>query len=94
MLLLFLPAWMGADWATRFQYAVMAFLVMALVSFYVGGAMHWDAGLLAQNLFSGTKNPPRCEQFHGERPRPPGPGYIHNRDAAVHPVPAGTESSH
>jgi len=40
---------MGADWATRFQYAVMVLMTLALVSFYVGGAMHWDAGLLAQN---------------------------------------------
>ncbi len=49
VLLLFLLAWMGADWATRFQYGVMAFLTLALVSFYIGGAMHWNAGLLAQN---------------------------------------------
>ena len=49
VLLLFLLAWMGADWATRFQYGVMAFLIMALASFYIGGAMHWDADLLAQN---------------------------------------------
>ena len=49
VLLLFLLAWMGADWATRFQYGVMAFLILALVSFFVGGSMHWDAGLLAQN---------------------------------------------
>ncbi|GAB6146986.1 Na-K-Cl cotransporter [Desulfocicer niacini] len=49
VLFLFLLAWMGADWATRFQYGVMAFLTLALMSFYIGGAMHWDAGLLAQN---------------------------------------------
>lgn len=49
VLLLFLLAWMGADWATRFQYVVMAFLVLALISFYVGTTMNWDAGLLAKN---------------------------------------------
>ncbi|MEM7274083.1 MAG: amino acid permease [Actinomycetota bacterium] len=29
-------AWLGADWATRLQYVVMALLVLALVSFVVG----------------------------------------------------------
>ena len=31
--LLFIFAWMGADWATRFQYAVMSILAAALISF-------------------------------------------------------------
>ena len=33
---LFFLAWLGADWATRFQYVVMAFLGAALVSFFIG----------------------------------------------------------
>jgi len=35
--LLFLLAWLGADWATRFQYVVMAVLGASLLSFFVGG---------------------------------------------------------
>jgi amino acid transporter len=46
---LFILAWMGADWATRFQYVVMAILTAALISFFVGGIMQWDATKLAQN---------------------------------------------
>lgn len=47
--LLFIFAWLGADWATRFQYVVMAVLFAALLSFFVGGFLHWDSGLLAKN---------------------------------------------
>ena len=46
---LFIFAWQGADWATRFQFVVMALLVAALVSFFVGGIRHWDSALLAAN---------------------------------------------
>ncbi len=46
---LFVFAWLGADWATRFQYVVMAVLFAAILSFFVGGFLHWDSGLLAQN---------------------------------------------
>jgi amino acid transporter len=46
---LFIFAWQGADWATRFQYGVMALLVAALVSFFVGGIRNWDSALLAAN---------------------------------------------
>lgn len=49
VLLLFALAWLGADWATRFQYVVMAFLTLALISFYLGGVLHWDSGILARN---------------------------------------------
>jgi len=42
-------AWMGADWATRLQYVVMAVLFTAILSFFIGGIRQWDAGLLAQN---------------------------------------------
>ena len=47
--ILFILAWLGADLATRFQYLVMFILVCALVSFYAGGIMNWDGGLLAGN---------------------------------------------
>ncbi len=46
---LFVFAWLGADWATRFQYGVMVCLVAALTSFYVGGLTHWDAANIAAN---------------------------------------------
>lgn len=46
---LFVFAWLGADWATRFQYVVMAVLTAALASFFVGAAQHWDGALLARN---------------------------------------------
>jgi amino acid transporter len=42
-------AWLGADWATRLQYVVMTALVAALISFFIGGTLRWDAVTLAQN---------------------------------------------
>lgn len=47
--LLFVLAWLGADWATRFQYVVMAILAAALASFFAGGWGRWDGALLVQN---------------------------------------------
>jgi amino acid transporter len=47
--LLFVFAWQGADWATRFQFGVMALLVAALLSFYIGSIRSWDSTLLAAN---------------------------------------------
>lgn len=47
--LLFGMAWLGADWATKFQYVVMAFLIASLASFFIGGLRHWDAAVLAAN---------------------------------------------
>ena len=46
---LFIFAWMGADWATRFQYVVMAILIAALLSFFTGGITKWNSILLARN---------------------------------------------
>ncbi len=54
---LFILAWLGADWATRFQYVVMAILAAALGSFFIGGLMHWDSALLFQN-WSAPSNAP------------------------------------
>lgn len=42
VLFLFVFAWAGADVATRFQFVVMALLVAALVSFYVGAIPAFD----------------------------------------------------
>jgi len=46
---LFIFAWLGADWATRFQFVVMAILVVALFSFFVGGLARWEMATLIQN---------------------------------------------
>ncbi|MEX2208981.1 MAG: amino acid permease [Myxococcota bacterium] len=43
-------AWLGADLATRFQFGIMAILVLALVSFFAGGAPRFDAAQLRANL--------------------------------------------
>jgi amino acid transporter len=49
---LFILAWTGADLATKFQYVVMTFLVLALLSFYIGGIRNWDTQLLIQSWSS------------------------------------------
>ncbi len=52
LVFLFALAWLGADFATKFQYVVMAFLMLALVSFYIGGIQKWETRLLVQNWSS------------------------------------------
>lgn len=49
---LFIFAWIGADWATKFQYVVMVVLAAAILSFFIGGFIRWDADLLIQNWSS------------------------------------------
>jgi amino acid transporter len=46
---LFSLSWFGADLATKFQYLVMAFLLLALASFYLGGFQNWNTELLLQS---------------------------------------------
>lgn len=46
------PAWLGSDWATRFQYGIMALLGAALLSFAIGAWPQVDGGLLAANWWS------------------------------------------
>ncbi len=58
VLVLFAFAWLGADWATRFQYVVMAILGAALVSFFVGGLLNWNTELLLKNWSAPEKHPP------------------------------------
>ncbi len=48
-LFLFAFAWLGSDWATRLQYVVMAALVAALASFFIGGYQAFDVQQLQQN---------------------------------------------
>ncbi len=54
---LFIFAWLGADWATRFQYVVMTLLAAALLSFFVGGLNSWNATMLARNWASSPNGP-------------------------------------
>jgi amino acid transporter len=46
---LFILAWLGADWATKFQYVVMVVLAAAILSFFIGGFIRWDSAQLVQN---------------------------------------------
>jgi len=54
---LFIFVWLGTDWATRFQYLVMATLVAALISFFIGGFAKWDNTILIQNWTSSPSAP-------------------------------------
>jgi amino acid transporter len=47
---LFVLAWMGADWATRFQYLIMAVLFAGIASFYAGALPAWDMAQLRVNF--------------------------------------------
>ena len=42
-------AYMGANLATRFQYAVMTVLAAAIVAFFIGAVSLWSPTLLAEN---------------------------------------------
>lgn len=46
---LFVLTWLGADWASRFQYLVMALIFAALGSFTVGALGDFQGHLLAEN---------------------------------------------
>lgn len=49
IIFLCLLAWLGADWANRFQYVVMAVLSAAILSFFGGAWQHWDLAILETN---------------------------------------------
>jgi amino acid transporter len=49
MALLFIFAWLGADWASRLQMAIMIVLVVALVSFFWGGIEGFSTEILQAN---------------------------------------------
>jgi amino acid transporter len=55
---LFWLAWQGADLATRFQYVVMALLVVALASFAAGALNRWDQDLLQASLVAPAQPAP------------------------------------
>jgi amino acid transporter len=56
--LLLVLAWLGADWATRFQYGVMVLLGAALFSFYAGGLLKWQAATFTANWTAPADAPP------------------------------------
>ncbi len=49
LLPLFALSWMGSDWATRFQYAIMLVLFLAISAFVVGAVQVFDPAVLAAN---------------------------------------------
>ncbi|MFC1869411.1 amino acid permease, partial [Thermodesulfobacteriota bacterium] len=57
VLFLFIFAWLGADWATRFQYLVMTILAAALFSFFFGGLTNWDTTVLIENWSAPASGP-------------------------------------
>lgn len=57
VLALFVLAWVGADAATTFQYAVMTVLGLALVTFFVGGLGDFDPRLARDNWVVNSDQP-------------------------------------
>ncbi len=55
---LFILAWLGADWATRFQYGVMILLMAALLSFFIGGIPQWQGSMFLANWSPVEAAPP------------------------------------
>ncbi|MBW2218301.1 MAG: amino acid permease [Deltaproteobacteria bacterium] len=56
--LLFIFAWLGSNWATRFQFVVMAVLIASLISFFVGGVFQWDIVTFKTNWLPSANTPP------------------------------------
>lgn len=46
---LFVLAWLGSDWATRFQFVIMIVLGLAIVVFVIGAVQSFDSATLAAN---------------------------------------------
>lgn len=57
ILVLFFLAWLGADWATRFQFGIMAVLGVALCVFLAGGITSFDSETLGQSWSSSGELP-------------------------------------
>ncbi len=55
---LFVFAWLGSDWASRFQLVVMVILIAALVSFFMGGLTDWSASQVLDNWKAPDGAPP------------------------------------
>lgn len=50
-------AWLGSDWATRFQYLIMGLLCLSLGAFAFGAWQAWDPAQLTQNLAAPANAP-------------------------------------
>lgn len=50
-LFLFLIAWVGAKWAIKTQYVIMAFLVLAIIAFLGGAVANFQVDLFRKNWF-------------------------------------------
>jgi amino acid transporter len=55
---LFVFAWLGSDWSTRFQYVVMVMIAAAIVSFFAGGFLKLDGTVMANNWALPAGGPP------------------------------------
>lgn len=53
IVLLFATAWIGADWATKLQYGVMACVAAALIAFFAGAFAAFDTDTMARNWSGG-----------------------------------------
>ena len=51
-LLLFALGWVGANYAIKFQYLILAILFSAIAAFMIGGVLTFDPGLFSKNLSS------------------------------------------
>ncbi len=47
---LFVVTYIGADWAIRAQYAIMAVLGLSILTFMIGAAFQFDSSVLASNM--------------------------------------------
>jgi amino acid transporter len=56
--ILFVFAWLGSDWSTRFQYVVMVLIAAALVSFFAGGFLKLDSAVMTKNWALPAGGPP------------------------------------
>ncbi len=56
--ILFIFAWLGSDWSTRFQYMVMVLIAASLVSFFIGGLVKLDGTVMANNWILPAGAPP------------------------------------
>lgn len=45
--------WVGAGWAIKIQFVILASVVVSLLSFYAGGLGHFSSATLAQNMGTG-----------------------------------------
>jgi amino acid transporter len=53
LILLFVITFIGADWALKAQYAIMAILALSIVTFLAGAFLQFDSARLQANLASG-----------------------------------------